>query len=67
MFVHAVFLFWKDDDGQTPLHYAVVCEREAIADYLVKHNADPDLKDDDGSSSRDICRPNWPCMQPVAN
>lgn len=55
----------KDNDGQTPLHYAVTCEREAIAEYLVKHNADIYSKDNDGSSPRDICEPNWPCMQHV--
>lgn len=60
-----MFLFWKDNDGQTPLHYAVVCEREAIAEYLVKHNADADLKDNDGDSSRDMCESNWSCMQPA--
>ncbi|XLS78337.1 hypothetical protein HN51_062562 [Arachis hypogaea] len=43
-----------DNDGQTPLHYAVVCEQEVIAEYLVKHNADTDLKDNDGSSSHDM-------------
>lgn len=60
-----MFCFLKDNDGQAPLHYAVTCEREAIAEYLVKHKADTDLKDNDGSSPRDICTSNWPCMQQV--
>ncbi|KAL4300216.1 hypothetical protein AHAS_Ahas17G0178700 [Arachis hypogaea] len=45
----------KDNDGQTPLCYAIVYEREVMAEYLVKHNEDTDLKDNDGSSSCDIC------------
>lgn len=53
----------KDNDGQTPLHYAVTCEREAIAEYLVKHSADINSKDNEGSSSRDICSSKWPFMQ----
>lgn len=63
LFVDIMFPFWKDDEGQTPLHYAVMCEREAIAEYLVKHNADIHSKDNDESSPLDICKPNWPCMQ----
>jgi hypothetical protein len=50
-------------DGQTPLHYAVTCERESIAEYLVKHSADIHSEDNDGSSSRDICSSKWPFMQ----
>lgn len=56
-------LYWKDDDGQTPLHYAVVCEREAIAKYLVKQNADTDLKDNDGNTPSDLCEANWPWLK----
>jgi len=58
-----MFSFLKDNDGQTPLHYAVTCEREAIAEYLVKHSADVHSEDNDGSSSRDICSSKWPFMQ----
>lgn len=60
-----MFSFLKDNDGQTALHYAVTCEREGIAEYLVKHNADINSKDNDGNSPRDICEPSWPCLQHV--
>lgn len=56
-------LYLQDNDGQTPLHYAVMCEREAIAEYLVKQNADRDLKDNEDSSPSDLCEANWPWMQ----
>jgi ankyrin repeat protein len=56
-------LYWKDNDGQTPLHYAVVCEREAIAEYLVKQNAETYIKDNDGNSPSDLCEANWSWMQ----
>jgi len=62
-FCSLMFSFLKDNDGQTPLHYAVTCEREAIAEYLVKHSADIHSEDNDGSSSRDICSSKWPFMQ----
>ena len=65
LFVDIMFSFWKDNEGQTPLHYAVMCDREAIAEYLVKHNADTYSKDNDGSSPRDICESKWPCLQHV--
>lgn len=47
------------------MHYAVVCEREAIAEYLVKHNADVGIKDNDGVSPSDLCEKNWPWMRPT--
>lgn len=52
----------KDNEGQTPLHYAAVCEREDIAEYLVKQNADSSVKDNDGNTPRDLCDSNWPWM-----
>lgn len=55
----------QDNEGQTPLHYAVVCDREAIAKYLVKHGADSNVKDDDGTSPSELCEKNWPWMQPT--
>ncbi|TYI65008.1 hypothetical protein E1A91_D09G127600v1 [Gossypium mustelinum] len=44
----------KDNEGQSPLHYAVMCEREDIAKFLVKQNADKDTKDSDGNSPVDL-------------
>ncbi|KAE8076585.1 hypothetical protein FH972_015224 [Carpinus fangiana] len=63
MFCNKVQLENKDNDGQTPLYYAVVCEREAIAEYLVKENAATDIKDNDGNYPSDLCEANWPWMQ----
>lgn len=71
-----IFCFWhkvmfcvymtklKDNEGQTPLHYAAVCEREAKAELLVKKNAGKDIKDDDGNFPSDLCDPSWPLIQP---
>ncbi len=42
-----------------------MCEREAIAEYLVKQNAGTDLKDNDGDAPSDLCKANWPWMQHV--
>ncbi|GJR48610.1 acyl-CoA-binding domain-containing protein 1-like protein [Tanacetum coccineum] len=42
----------KDNKGQTPLHYAIVCERKEIGELLVKRNAGTDIQDNDG---------NYPC------
>lgn len=56
----------KDNEGQAPLHYAAVCEREDIAELLVKHNADIDMKDEDGNCPRDLCDLKWPWLQHTA-
>ncbi|KAG4133422.1 hypothetical protein ERO13_D08G095740v2 [Gossypium hirsutum] len=55
----------KDNEGQTPLHYAVMCEREDIAKFLVKQNADKYSKDNDGNSLVDLCDSDWPWLQHV--
>ncbi|XP_023533274.1 acyl-CoA-binding domain-containing protein 2-like isoform X2 [Cucurbita pepo subsp. pepo] len=52
----------KEVDGQTPLHYAIVCDRVAIAEYLVKNNASINEKDNDGKWPCDLCEFNWPFM-----
>lgn len=58
-------LFWslKDLEGQTALHYAAVCEREDIAEFLVKHGADVEIKDNEGDCPRDVCELHWPWLQ----
>ncbi|KAL5994481.1 hypothetical protein ACLOJK_024533 [Asimina triloba] len=53
----------EDNDGQTPLHYAAVCEREAIARLLLDHNADGSLKDNDGQSPCELCDRAWDWMR----
>lgn len=52
----------QDNDGQTPLHYAVLCEREEIAELLIEHHADQHIKDSDGSSPLDLCGSRWDFM-----
>ncbi|CAG7909572.1 unnamed protein product [Brassica rapa] len=48
----AAFLYMqRDNKGQTALHYAVVCDREAIAEFLVKQKANTASKDDNGKLS----------------
>ena len=49
----------QDNEGQTALHYAVLCEREDIAELLVKHHADLQIKDEDGSTPQDLCPSSW--------
>ena len=56
------FCFVQDNEGQTALHYAVVCEREDIAELLVKHHADLEIKDEDGNTARDLCPSSWSFM-----
>ncbi|KAK9145664.1 hypothetical protein Sjap_005567 [Stephania japonica] len=55
----------KDDEGQTPLHYAATCDREAIAEFLVKQNADIASKDNDGCSPSDLCESAWPWVRKI--
>lgn len=52
----------QDHEGQTPLHYAVLCEREAIAKLLVEHNANLNLKDKDGNTPGDLLGSSWVFM-----
>ncbi|MFQ6650455.1 hypothetical protein Gotur_022192 [Gossypium turneri] len=40
-----------------------MCEREDIAKFLVKQNADKDTKDNDGNSPVDLCDSDWPWLQ----
>lgn len=58
-----VILILKDLEGQTALHYAAVCERKDIAEFLVKHGADVEIKDNEGDCPRDVCELHWPWLQ----
>ncbi|KAM0825526.1 hypothetical protein ACQ4PT_069493 [Festuca glaucescens] len=40
----------SDNEGQTAFRYAVLCERQDITELLVKHQADLQIKDGDGST-----------------
>lgn len=53
----------KDNEGQTPLHYAAMCDRKVIAEYLVQQNADTNIKDSDGSTPSDLSESKWTWMQ----
>lgn len=53
------FFDLQDLEGQTALHYATVCEREAIAKYLVEHGADANIADNDGATPLKLCPPHW--------
>lgn len=56
----------QDNEGQTPLHYAVVCDRETIAEFLVKQKANTASKDDEGNSPLDLCETGWPWLRDSA-
>ena len=47
------------------MHYAAVCERTAIAELLVKHGADVELRDDEGNAPRDLCGSRWSGLELV--
>jgi ankyrin repeat protein len=49
-------------EGQTPLHYATVCEREDIAKYLIDNGADASVKDNDGTEPYSLCPSYWNWM-----
>eukprot|EP00466_Bigelowiella_natans_P017549 jgi/Bigna1/54428/estExt_Genewise1Plus.C_330112 len=44
----------QDDDGYTPLHYAVVCERLSLIQLLLEHGADPNIENHDGKTPIDF-------------
>lgn len=56
------FCIVQDNEGQTVLHYAVVCEREDIAELLIKYHADVHIKDEDGNTAQDLCPSSWSFM-----
>ena len=41
---------WKDKDGLTALHYAVLIENEEIIELLLEHNADVNAQDNEGET-----------------
>lgn len=47
------------------MHYAAVCERTTIAELLVKHGADIEVKDDEGNAPRDLCESRWSGLELV--
>ena len=49
----------RDNDGQTPLHYAVLCEREAAARELLAAGADAHAVAADGSTPADMAPATW--------
>jgi ankyrin repeat protein len=53
----------QDIEGQTALHYATVCEQEAVAKYLAEHGADAKIADKEGTTPLKLCPPHWAWMQ----
>lgn len=53
------YVYLQDLEGQTALHYATVCEREAIAKYLFERGADANIADNDGATPLKLCPPHW--------
>ena len=51
----------RDADGQTPLHYAALCEQLPVAEALLAAGADVRLKTNDGSTARDLGPDSWTC------
>lgn len=43
----------------TPLHYACLCEEEALAQLLLEAGANPDIADSDGTTARSMGA-EWP-------
>ena len=44
----------QDDDGKTPLHYALCCLNMKAAKFLVEHGADVNLRDKEGKTPLDL-------------
>lgn len=44
----------KDKDGCTPLHYACLCDYDAIAKAMIDNGADPEEQDKEGLCPRSI-------------
>lgn len=45
----------QDSEGQTPLHYACICEHQGVIDYLVSQGANVHEKDNSDQSPNDMC------------
>lgn len=56
-------LYVQDQEGQTALHYATVCEQEEVAKYLFEHGADVSIPDNDGNTPLSQCPPHWLWLQ----
>ncbi len=51
----------RDDEVQTPLHYAVLCEQRAAAVALVVAGADPHAVAADGQTPAKMAPVAWEC------
>ncbi len=54
----------RDGDGQTPLHYAALCERRAAAEALLGAGADARATATDGQTPAQMAPPGWTCWPP---
>ena len=51
----------SDSDGQTPLHYAALCEHLSIAEALLAGGADARLLSKGGESAQQLGPDTWSC------
>ena len=54
----------RDSDGQTPLHYAALCERLAAVEALLAAGADARAATIDGQTPAEMGPPGWTCWPP---
>lgn len=43
----------QDNEGNTPLHYAVLCEERTLITMLIEHGADMNIKNNEDESALD--------------
>lgn len=49
----------QDGDGQTPLHYAALCEQQAMCRFLLGHGAKASRRDSSGQTAQDLAPGSW--------
>ena len=54
----------RDGDGQTPLHYAALCERRGAAEALLAAGADARATAADEQTPAQMAPPGWTCWPP---
>ena len=54
----------RDGDGQTPLHYAALCERGSAAEALLAAGGDARAMAADGQTPEQMAPPGWTCWPP---
>ena len=49
----------QDSDGQTPLHYAALCEQQAMCRFLLRQGAQASCQDSSGQTAQDLAPGSW--------